>query len=82
METITQRTIAEQTGHLVKAMEYLLNAKEEMIKSLYGAYGEEQGSEMYDQVFEKDFEELMTTLSLQIGVSMQVNMGYINDNLY
>ena len=46
METLN-RTMSEQTQRLVKGLEYLLKAREEIYSSFTGAYGEEQGEKMY-----------------------------------
>jgi len=74
METLN-RTMSEQTQRLVKGLEYLLKAREEIYSSFTGAYGEEQGEKMYCDAFDADMNDLLMTLRHNIGLSMEVNMS-------
>jgi hypothetical protein len=78
----TTRKVSEQTGSLIKALEYVLLAQEELLSNLHNTYGEESGESMYSKDFETQVESLKTAIKGWIGESMEVNMGYIGDNLY
>lgn len=75
------RTISDQTGSLIKALEYALKAKEEIYTSLTGAYGEEQGDKMFIKDYDEKVESLLSVIKKGIGDSMELNMSYLNDNL-
>ena len=78
----TTRKVSEQTGALIKALEYVLLAQEELLSNFHNTYGEESGESMYSKDFETQVESLKTAIKGWIGESMEVNMGYIGDNLY
>ena len=78
----TNRTLSEQTGSLIKALEYVLLAQEELFSNLNQVYGEESGDSIYQKDFETQVESLKTAIKGWIGESMEVNMGYIGDKLY
>jgi hypothetical protein len=78
----TTRKVSEQTGSLIKALEYVLLAQEELLSNFHNTYGEESGESMYSKDFETQVESLKTAIKGWIGESMEVNMGYIGDNLY
>lgn len=77
METLN-RTMSKQTERLIKAMEHLLNAREEILTSFTETYGEEQGERMYNEAFESDMTDLLMTLKCNIGHSMEVNMSNLD----
>lgn len=78
----TQRNLSEQTGALIKALEYVLLAQEELLSNFHNVYGEDSGDSMYFNDFETPIDNLKTAIKEWIGKSMEVNMGLINDNLY
>lgn len=78
----TTRKVSEQTGSLIKALEYVLLAQEELLSNFHNTYGEESGESMYSKDFETQVESLKNAIKGWIGESMEVNMGYIGDNLY
>lgn len=78
----TTRKVSEQTGSLIKALEYVLLAQEELLSNFHNTYGEKSGESMYSKDFETQVESLKTAIKGWIGESMEVNMGYIGDNLY
>ena len=78
----TQRNLSEQTGSLIKALEYVLLAQEELLSNFHNVYGEDFGDSMYFKDFETPIDNLKTAIKEWIGESMEVNMGLINDNLY
>ena len=78
----TQRNLSEQTGSLIKALEYVLLAQEELLSNFHNTYGEDSGDSMYRKDFETPIDSLKSAIKDWIGESMEVNMGYIGDNLY
>ena len=78
----TTRKVSEQTGSLIKALEYVLLAQEELYSNLHANYGDESGDSIYQKDFETQVDSLKTAIKGWIGESMEVNMGYIGDNLY
>lgn len=76
------RTISEQTESLVIALDHILSAQSQILTSLHSAYGEEQGEDMYSRLYENLFNSLKSVLKKGIGDSMEVNMGYINEQKY
>ena len=78
----TTRKVSEQTGSLIKALEYVLLAQEELLSNFHNTYGEESGGSMYSKDFETQVESLKTAIKGWIGESMEVNMEHIGDNLY
>ena len=78
----TTRTLSEQTGSLIKALEYVLLAQEELLSNFHNTYGDESGDSMYQKDFETPIDNLKSAIKEWIGESMEVNMGYIGDNLY
>ena len=79
METLN-RTMSTQTQKLIKALEYMVKAREEILSSFTETYGEEQGERMYNEAFESDMTDLLMTLKCNIGHSMEVNMGDYSKN--
>lgn len=78
----TTRKVSEQTGSLIKALEYVLLAQEELLSNFHNTYGDESGDSMYSKDFETPIGNLKSAIKEWIGESMEVNMGYIGDNLY
>ena len=78
----TTRKVSEQTGSLIKALEYVLLAQEELLSNFHNTYGEESGDSMYQKDFETPIDNLKSAIQEWIGESMEVNMGLIGDNLY
>jgi hypothetical protein len=76
------RTLSEQTEYLIKALENVLSAKENIYSSLTFAYGEEQGDHIFTERYEGHFNNLIDTLKMGIGESMEVNMSMTDFNLY
>lgn len=74
METLN-RTMSTQTQKLIKGLEYMVKAREEILSSFTGAYGDEQGERMYCASFDTDMNDLLLTLRNNIGLSMEVNMS-------
>ena len=74
METLN-RTMSTQTQKLIKALEYMVKAREEILSSFTETYGEEQGEKMYCDAFDADMNDLLMTLRHNIGLSMEVNMS-------
>lgn len=75
------RTMSDQTGYMVKALEYLLKAKEEIYNSLDSEYGDE-GNTLYVKYYEASMEEAIKTVKLGIGDSMEYNMSILTANLF
>lgn len=78
----TTRKVSEQTGSLIKALEYVLLAQEELLSNFHNTYGEESGDSMYSKDFETPIDNLKSAIKGWIGESMEVNMGLLGDNLY
>ena len=78
----TTRKVSEQTGSLIKALEYVLLAQEELLSNFHNTYGDESGDSMYSKDFETPIDNLKSAIKEWIGESMEVNMGFIGDNLY
>lgn len=78
----TTRKVSEQTGSLIKALEYVLLAQEELLSNFHNIYGEESGDSMYSKDFETPIDNLKSAIKEWIGESMEVNMGLLGDNLY
>ena len=78
----TTRKVSEQTGSLIKALEYVLLAQEELLSNFHNTYGDESGDSMYSKDFETPIDNLKSAIKEWIGESMEVNMGYLGDNLY
>lgn len=76
------RTLSEQTEYLIKALENVLSAKENIYTSLTYAYGEEHGDQIFTDRYENHLNTLIDTLKMGIGESMVVNMGMTDFNLY
>ena len=74
METLN-RTMSKQTERLIKGLEYMVKAREEILSSFTETYGDTDGERMYQEAFESDMTDLMMTLKCNIGYSMEVNMG-------
>lgn len=73
METLN-RTMSSQTEKLIKGLEHLVEARNEIYVSLTEAYGEDVGEGMYMRSYESNFESILTTLKMEIGTSMETNM--------
>jgi hypothetical protein len=76
--TTFSRTMSIQTEKLIKGLEYLLNAREEILTSFTEVYGDEQGEQMYREVYEKDMASILLSLKVSIGDSMETNMSYLD----
>ena len=76
--TAFSRTMSNQTEKLIKGLEYLLNAREEILTSFTEVYGDEQGEQMYREVYEKDMASILLSLKVSIGDSMETNMSYLD----
>ena len=74
METLN-RTMSKQTERLIKGLEYMVKAREEILSSFTETYGDKDGERMYNEAFESDMTDLLMTLKCNIGYSMEVNMG-------
>lgn len=75
------RTMSDQTGYMVKALEYLLKAKEEIYNSLDSEYGDE-GNTLYVKYYKASMEEAIKKVKLGIGDSMEYNMSILTANLF
>lgn len=78
--TTFSRTMSNQTEKLVKGLEYILKAREEILTSFTEAYGEEQGEEMYRELYDKNMDSILLSIKISIGDSMEVHMSDLIKN--
>lgn len=75
------RQLSEQTASFIKALEYVLLAENELIKSLCENYGEEQGDKFFEDDFKQQIDNLKEAVKLWVGHSVEINVGYLNENI-
>ena len=87
MEQNTQntKTITPETSYFIGALETILNAESKVIDGYSELYGDGCGNgEGMDQYSKSPlwqrFEDLKTAIKLQIGFSIELNLGYIKEN--
>ena len=78
----TQRNLSDQTGSFIKALEYIILAQEELLDNFHSIYGEDTGNLLYSKDFETPTDNLKSSIKCWIGKSVEINMGYLESNLY
>lgn len=68
------RTMSSQTERLIKGMEHLVGATNEIFTSLTQTYGEEVGEKMFEANYEPSLTNILTALKMDIGTSMEIAM--------
>ena len=81
METLN-RTMSSQTEKLIKGLEHLVEAKCLIYDSLTETYGEEAGEELFTKSYEHNLESVLTTLKMDIGHMMEMNMNDLSRKVF